>query len=303
MQDVLSQLQDAGLEIDHFDVGAFRRCRVVGDKGGKKSGWYVLHELRLDNGQAVVVGACGNWKRYGDETIKITFDAKALSQGERERLAIEQQRLREKADAERLEREAAARERACRMWPRLRTEGTSEYLSRKKVRAFGIRFLKGSIVVPVRAGKDVLVGLQFIDADGTKRFLTGTPKRGAFHVIGRHDPLAPVVFVEGYATGASVHMATGLQVVVCFDAGNLEPVVAVFREQLPEQAFIVAADNDSQTFSNPGIAKAREAAQKHRAQIVWPVSPSGDSGKKSRSTPLTKAAQGKRLRVAANGDK
>jgi putative DNA primase/helicase len=56
-------------------------------------------------------------------------------------------------------------------------------------------------------------------------------KKGAFHVIGNlkhaHKGL---YFVEGYATGLTVHLATGLPVIVCLDAGNLPIVVKKFSD-------------------------------------------------------------------------
>ena len=53
-----------------------------------------------------------------------------------------------------------------------------------------------------------------------------------------------VVVVEGYATGATVHEATGLHVVVAFNAGNLLPVAKRLHEINPEPRIIIAADND-----------------------------------------------------------
>ena len=38
------------------------------------------------------------------------------------------------------------------------------------------------------------------------------------------EPGDVILVCEGYATGASVHMATSLTTAVCFDAGNLLPV-------------------------------------------------------------------------------
>ena len=64
--------------------------------------------------------------------------------------------------------------------------------------------------------------LQTIDADGGKLFMPGGRKRGCMFWIG--EPSDRIVIAEGFATGASIHEATGLPVAVAFDAGNLEPV-------------------------------------------------------------------------------
>ena len=99
--------------------------------------------------------------------------------------------------------------RARRIFEKLPDSGTSEYLKRKGVRAYGLRFSRGSIVVPVRDERGDLVGLQFIDGEGAKKFLTGTAKRGAWHWVGELGNRGPVAIAEGYATAATIHEATG----------------------------------------------------------------------------------------------
>jgi len=272
MQDVHAQLAAAGLVVDGApEIGRMVRCKAEGDKGQKRSGWYVLHELRLDNGETVLVGRYGNWKLHGGDALKIEFSGTGLSDAERERFKLEQQRLRAAAAEERKERAADAAVRAERIFAKLPDSGASPYLDRKKVRAFGVRFSRGSIVVPVRNIGGDLVGLQFIAPDGNKKFLTGTPKSGCFHLIGEVSPLSPLLIAEGYATAASVHMATGYPVAVAFDAGNLQPVAMALRSKLPEQPMVIVADNDAATDGNPGITKAAAAALAVGARICWPT--------------------------------
>ena len=73
--------------------------------------------------------------------------------------------------------------------------------------------------------------LQTIDADGGKLFMPGGRKRGCMFAIG--EPGDRIVIAEGFATGASIHEATGLCVAVAFDAGNLEPVAKAIRAKRP----------------------------------------------------------------------
>lgn len=271
MDNVISQLQSAGLIIDGLpDVGIFRRCKVDGDTGRKQSGWYILHEMRLDNGDMVHVGRYGNWKLFGDESVAIVFD-KPVSSADRERIAAQTKLLREQAEADKKIRVLAAASRAKTIWEKCRDIGTSDYLKKKQVGAHGVRFTRGSIIVPVRNIGGDLVGLQFIAADGSKKFLTGTPKRGCFHSIGKISPAAPLCICEGYATGASIYKAMGWPVAVAFDAGNLLPVVCALREKYPDQKIIICADNDIETPGNPGVTRAREAAGVVGACVALPV--------------------------------
>ena len=55
----------------------------------------------------------------------------------------------------------------------------------------------------------------------------GLAKVGHFHLLGA--PQWIVLVAEGYATAASLHMATGFPVAVAFDAGNLVHVAKALR--------------------------------------------------------------------------
>jgi len=271
MQDVHAQLESAGLIVDGVpELDRLVRCKTNDDTGTKKSGWYVLHEFKLRSGATVLTGRYGNWKRYGDEALKIEFELPALSDEEKQEFARRQAEQRMQAEQEKQNRALDAAQRAERIFSKLPDGGKSDYLTRKKVRAFGVRFSRGSIVAPVRRIDGALVGLQFIDAGGGKKFLTGTPKRGAFHLIGEITAGVPFAIAEGYATAASIHMAMEfeLPVVVAFDAGNLLHVAQALRAKYPDSKILICADNDAHTEGNPGLTKATEAAQAVGA-LLW----------------------------------
>ena len=66
-------------------------------------------------------------------------------------------------------------------------------------------------------------------------------------------------------------MGRGNQVVVCFDAGNLLPVVQRIK---PTGSVVMAADNDIGTQAkrgfNPGLEKATNAAELIGAGVAYP---------------------------------
>jgi putative DNA primase/helicase len=82
-----------------------------------------------------------------------------------------------------------------------------------------------------------------------------------------------IILVEGYATGASVHQATGQAVLVSFDAGNLKPVAELVRAKRPDMKIIIAADDDHANEANPGLTKATEAARIVGGLLAVPVFP------------------------------
>jgi phage/plasmid primase-like uncharacterized protein len=69
---------------------------------------------------------------------------------------------------------------------------------------------RGRLLVPVRAADGRLWGVQRVDMDGTKLFLKGAGTEGGHALIGgRPKPGASLLVAEGYATGATLHEATG----------------------------------------------------------------------------------------------
>lgn len=132
---------------------------------------------------------------------------------------------------------------------------------------------RGTIVIPLFDENFRLRNMQVIfkgnqkENSFTKLFLYDGQKSKLFHVIGSlaDDVDSPVAFVEGFATGASVHMATGWPVVVTFDSGNLPVVCGLPRFKDMLRSKIIAGDNDWETALDPkkkntGIVKAKEAA-------------------------------------------
>lgn len=98
----------------------------------------------------------------------------------------------------------------------------------------------GSLIIPMYDEQGTLINRQSITADGVKRPLTGARKHGTHTPIGTDNGQGRV-FVEGYATGYTVWKATGKQVIVAFDAGNLAHVTGA----LAREGDVVAADNDN----------------------------------------------------------
>lgn len=128
------------------------------------------------------------------------------------------------------------------------------------------------LVIPMYDRPNHIVNRQAIDANGGKFFLPGGEVGGAYGKIAapNSDWTGGVYLAEGFATAASIHMATGKPVVIAFNAGNLPKVATKMAQILPKNAPVyIAADNDA---SQTGIKKAAEAAQVlgNRARVVMP---------------------------------
>jgi len=152
----------------------------------------------------------------------------------------------------------------------------NQYLVKKGINRHIFKEIKfdkdNRIVVPLRNSKGEIQSLQFINQEGKKTFLAGGKKQGNFFAIDQEKikDTKEIYLTEGFATAASIHIATNKPVVVCFDASNIEPVLKNLKETHPDKKFIIAADNDLWKEHNIGKQKAELAAQKHGAKVILP---------------------------------
>lgn len=257
--DVIDQLVAHGFEeprlgwsagIDGAGKGSAGRVKTKVE-GRSQKGWYALHTIRLDDGRDALVGAFGWWEG-GDaikHKIKLNVDGKSPTLSPEQRAAIKAQQAAAAKIAE--AKEQARNDRAARQamhtWSKCSPDGKSPYLERKGVGAFGVKFSpSGALAVPMADTHGRIHGLQFIrpaKSNGRDKefWPVGLAMKGHFHQIGRPDGLCLVA--EGYATAASLHMATGLPVVVAFTAGNLMPVAQAIAKKYRSQILICADDD------------------------------------------------------------
>jgi putative DNA primase/helicase len=205
---------------------------------------------------------------------------KAAAQARAEREA------RERTERETAQRSAAAE--AVRLWNAASESGASPYLVKKAVQGHGVRYAAGGwVLVPMRDAAGELWNVQRIAAEKPaqgpdKLFLKGGRKSGLWHCIGNPAEAPALLICEGYATGASVHEATGHPVIVAFDAGNLANVAREIAKAYRPALVMICGDDDRETEArtgrNSGREKAQAAADKVRGAVVWPEGlPEGSS--------------------------
>uniref|UniRef100_A0AAU6W245 DNA primase/helicase n=1 Tax=Pseudomonas phage Touem01 TaxID=3138548 RepID=A0AAU6W245_9VIRU len=281
----------------NFD-GTLERFFVEGDRKGSRNGWCILH---IDANPA---GQFGCNKRYGDHKFswRAERDTKPMSSADRKAQQAEWDRKKaEKAIAER-KRHADAAARAQSIWAESQPATDDHpYLVRKGVKAHGLRLGKWEFVnedngeiftltdkallVPICDKTRSIHSLQGIfpgkilgkgAGARDKDYLKNGAKIGLFHAIGRPqmvDDCPVFIICEGYATGATIHEATGHLVLVTFDTSNLLPVADAIRESKPDAIIVMAADNDQGTtkpVENPGIHFATRAASSVSGLIAIP---------------------------------
>lgn len=249
--------------------GEIHRFSSSGKRGGE-AGWYVLH---LDG---VPAGSFGCW-RAGLLSSWCAKSANEMTQAEQAAHRQRVEAMRQQRDAEQQQRQQQAREQAARRWEAAAPATAHGYLSRKGIQAHGARIEGELLLVPMRDADGVLWNVERISAEAgePKKGLLGGRRKGLFHLIGQPQEAGPLMICEGFATGASIHEATGYPVAVAFTAGNLLSAAQALRAKFPELALILAADDDHRTEGNPGMSKATEAARAVGAVLAVPTFPEG----------------------------
>jgi len=241
--------------------GSVGRAYMEVEGKRKLTGWY---QLWLD--QSVPYGRCGDyrldhvnptaqWRPNNGARYEMTEDQKA-----------EIRRLQEEAKIEQLNKQTKAAKIAQNIWEKSTPCEKHPYLERKQVLSHGLRQHEdGRLIIPLLDAQLEIVGLEYIDDDGGKKFLTGSKKKGSFFILGQHmlQDAKVINYAEGYATAASYFQDMAQPVVVCFDAGNLKPVGETISDYFPNAKHVFIADQDE---SRTGEVKAVEASQAVRSR-------------------------------------
>lgn len=283
-EEFANALEQAGLDLRGkapIMDGQIHRVPLIGRNGGDLDGAYCgyLDERPAGWMQDFSAGEKHTWVATGHTLTKEQMESQradiAQKREERQRLILEQQ--------QKTAREAHT-EWIAHDW----ASDDNPYLQAKGVRAFGVREeVDGTLLVPVMTVDKELRGLQTISPEGEKRFMYGMEKNGNFHMLADPDKdlskdlaQGEIILAEGYATGATLHMATEKPVAVAFDAGNLEPVAKKLREKFPNAAITICADNDHKHTRktpdgiehwNKGVELAQRAAQEVGGKVVAPI--------------------------------
>jgi len=263
-QNVIDQLLAFGLLVDRLEVGRSSTKRVKVDTAKcpvdrekwKTAGWYKLNEFTIE-GSIYIVGSFGYWKGSDNNAQKVEWKKEwvdNLTSEQKQAMADAHKASIKKAEEERKREIEHCANQAQTNWLKLKTEGESSYLTKKQVGAFGVKFhpKKDTIVIPVQDIKGKLFALQIIRGGlsqdskiPAKQFWPrGSEIKGHFHVIGTLSGAKTIFIAEGYATGASVHMATGFPVVVAFNANNLTPVTKAIAAAHKYAQIVICADDD-----------------------------------------------------------
>lgn len=214
--------------------------------------------LKLISHDVAVFGCWSTGEKGAWFDDDLPTDQAAIEERKRLVRLAQQQANREQ---EKQHKEAAIRARSTWFDLCIAADFNHGYLQKKRLKPYGLRQYQSALIVPVYSvdnGK--IQSLQFIEANGSKRFLTGGKTKGGYFAARPYKQGERILISEGWATSQS--LAQQWQVIgwhVCaFNAGNLTTVAKAMRQQHPTAQIIIASDCDE---SGTGQREATRAAQ------------------------------------------
>lgn len=271
-------LKDRGLILDGEPImdGKLYRVSVEGDKGKQKSGSYTGH---LDGRPAGFInnfkeGIVENWKAQSFNQDNVVSLNPTPEQQEAQKVLNAEKEVQRQKEQLAKHNEISVNVRT--KFNEAREVGDSHpYLDEKGVKNYGLKLdERNNLLMPLKDIDDKIWTAQAINK-GFKGFEKGGKKEGNFFTIGEHHSTSKELLIcEGYATGASIHEATGKGVIVAVDAGNLENVGLILRERYPDKVIAFMADDDiakaTDGKTNVGLFSAETASEMTRGIVIYP---------------------------------
>ena len=252
------------------------------DRDGTKNGWLIGSKYRTKSNTEIYFAVFGDWKTQERYPISNWNSVSKSEEGEARKFYV-----KSKHDVEEKQREAQkeASAKAKQWWRKGTPAQGHKYLNSKGIEEItGVKRRRNlyidELLIPLRNVHHDLLGLQRIDSNGKKLFLTGQANKGLFFLIPERSllkNLKEIYVVEGVATGWSVHKSTNKVVACAMNAGNLSDVCIAIKDLNPLIKIIVAGDNDSGTPGNPGKTSAQKAASEVAGKYTVPTFMDGDT--------------------------
>lgn len=244
-----------------------------------KAVWLCVHQWEF-KGNTYYSAIFGNWRMAVQSTVSSCNDSEIKNNKEMLKVAKKSQ----EDVAKKFNEEKEKKNQECRdIWTPIYFNArsdlpTHEYLVSKGIKSsYHARIDSyGTLLVPLWDADGVLQGVQRIFRDPVsnkfeKRYSSGIKKIGSFCPFGDLRNSDVIYICEGFATAASVHIATKKAVIAAMDTSNLLDGAKAARKINPHCKLVFAADNDynhDQKLNKIGERKAIEASRHFSNAIV-----------------------------------
>lgn len=269
-------LKSKGFDIENLKVNAdFVRCRQTEKCHYRGELVYKTRTTKLNKG----LTGLQTWFR-GPQGESSSFQTYGLGPSENEEAMPLENSLEEELVIDTATQDAEGR-KAYGFWQHSAASGRSDYLERKKVGCYGIRFRSSAqygdvAVIPMVDSLGRLWSYQLLNPDGSKRQPKDARMKGLFHTVGTPVDGQSIGIAESYVTSASCFELTGIPTVCAFSCQNFKDIAMIFKQRYPKSRLIMFADNDRHLevrgVANQGRSKALEAINSVEGETIL-VSP------------------------------
>lgn len=273
-------LQSNDLDVEEIMIDSdWVRCHQIGETRGRGELAYLTTSNRLNNGLLGLntsyrgPNGLGSYKTYGlgpegnESSISLPHSRQEILQ----------------SDSKSIHEQAARK--AYGFWKYSNVQGRSDYLERKGVSYYGIRFRSseeyGNVaIVPMFDENGKLWSYQLLNPDGTKRHPKDACTKGLFHKLKELTNGKPIGIAESYVTAATCFELSGIPTVCAFSSENLVSVTKVLLSLYSASPIIIFADNDGHLIEkglpNKGVLKAQEAKNVDQGIVSLVIPDFGD---------------------------
>lgn len=261
----LQFLQEAGLEVTSLiiDSSDFIRSRTTDELGRGEYAYKTVSRM-LNNGMMGLMtwrrserGEISTYKTYGWPCNPTDEERYSSSQIVYQTVTKGNILLNTNVD------------RMRKFWELSSQYGVSDYLIRKGVGSYRIRFREnqyGKIaIVPIVDIRGKLCGYQMLNSNGSKVFARGMQLNGAFHRLNTLTDDVPIGIAESYVTAATCLEVIHMPMVTAFTSNNLEHVAMALQKRYPKSPLIIFADNDTHLSENKGVISAVKALEQAKS--------------------------------------
>jgi putative DNA primase/helicase len=260
---VRQAMQAIGIEPpEHIAIdGEIHRFKADSkDKG--KAGWYIIYP------GTIAAGSFGDWRQGVESNFRADI-CRELTPAEEMAHAKAIREAKIKRDDDRKRQHETAASTVQHIWDNAASASPDHpYLARKQIQPHNARVTgDGRLVVPLIDDSHKIRSLQYISADGTKRYHKGGETKANFWKMGHAELSENIYLAEGYATAATIYETAHAMTYMSYSASNLPNVAEIITRQYPNHNLIVVADNDK---SGTGQNYADQCAAKFGARVVMP---------------------------------
>jgi putative DNA primase/helicase len=240
---------------------------------GNQACWYLL------NLHPTAHGAYGNWRRNSKFGFRFSKQ-RSMSKGAIQILRQQIDRTRSERSIKKCLEQNQTAQTAQKIWETaLPANGNHPYLLKKSIPPLYIKQIGSDLVIGLSDESGEIVNIQYINSNGRKLFLKGGRVSGCYALTGRLQAIGKLYVCEGWATGITLHLETGVPIACAMNCHNLRDAGNSLRQQYPNLEIVIAGDDDRLTNGNPGRTAAISAALALGSRVRFPNWPEGSDEK------------------------